>query len=114
MRKVLAFCGFKQSGKDYSAKRLVTTMGYKKEAFADALREVAFNIIGLPYEEGMTEDIYHTLFEDAPFLQTKHERRRLVCLSIQLLSAVFYAARRKRRCFLYRQRFNRFRLFLLG
>ena len=55
MRKVLAFCGFEQSGKDYSAKRLVTTMGYKKEAFADALREVAFNIIGLPYEEGMKQ-----------------------------------------------------------
>lgn len=59
MRKVLAFCGFEQSGKDYSAKRLVTTMGYKKEAFADALREVAFNIIGLPYEEGMKQ--YETL-----------------------------------------------------
>lgn len=59
MRKVLAFCGFEQSGKDYSARRLVTTMGYKKEAFADALREVAFNIIGLPYEEGMKQ--YETL-----------------------------------------------------
>ena len=55
MRKVIAFCGFEQAGKDYSAKRLVTTMGFKKEAFADALREVAFKIIGLSYEKGMEQ-----------------------------------------------------------
>ena len=55
MRKVLAFCGFEQSGKDFSARRLVTTMGYKKEAFADAMREVAINIKGLPNEEGMKQ-----------------------------------------------------------
>lgn len=53
MRKVIAFCGFEQSGKSYSAKRLMTTMGFKHVAFADALRDVAFNIIGMDFEEGM-------------------------------------------------------------
>lgn len=53
VRKVIAFCGFEKSGKDYSCKRLMNTMGFKKVAFADALREVAFNILGIPFEEGM-------------------------------------------------------------
>ena len=53
MRKVIAFCGFEQSGKSYSAKRLMTTMGFKHVAFADALRDVAFQVIGMDYEEGM-------------------------------------------------------------
>lgn len=38
------------------------------------------------------DQIYHTLFEDTPFFQTKRQRRRLVCLSVQLLSTAFYAA----------------------
>lgn len=62
MRKVIAFCGFEQSGKDYSCQRLMMTMGFKKVAFADALRESAFKIIGVPYEEGMKryEELKHT------------------------------------------------------
>ena len=58
-RKVIAFCGFQQSGKDYSCRRLMMTMGYEKVAYADALRECAFKIIGIPYEEGMKN--YETL-----------------------------------------------------
>ena len=53
MRKVIAFCGFEQSGKSYSAKRLMATMGFKHVAFADALRDVAFNVIGMNFKEGM-------------------------------------------------------------
>jgi hypothetical protein len=53
MRKVIAFCGFESSGKTYSAKRLFTTMGFAKTSFANALRDVAFKIIGMSYEEGM-------------------------------------------------------------
>lgn len=41
------------SGKDYSAIRLMRTRGFKKVAYADALREVAFNVLGIPFEEGM-------------------------------------------------------------
>ena len=52
-RKVIAFCGFEQSGKDYSCKRLITTKGYEKVAFADALREISFKLIGYSVEEGM-------------------------------------------------------------
>ena len=52
-RKVIAFCGFEQSGKDYSCKRLMTTKGFKKVAFADALREVAFKTLGMSFDEGM-------------------------------------------------------------
>lgn len=53
MRKVIAFCGKAGSGKDYSASRLFKTMGFKVVAYADALRDVAFSIIGLPFETGM-------------------------------------------------------------
>ena len=53
MRKVRAFCGFEQSGKSYSAKRLMMTRGFKHVEFADALREAAFHTIGIPFEEGM-------------------------------------------------------------
>ena len=53
MRKVRAFCGIEKSGKDYSVKRLVTTMGFKRVAFADLLREMAFNTIGMDFKTGM-------------------------------------------------------------
>lgn len=52
-RKLIAFCGFEQSGKDYSCKRLMTTKGFEKVAFADALREISFGILGMTVEEGM-------------------------------------------------------------
>lgn len=52
-RKIRAFCGFESSGKDYSCARLMMTKGFKKLAFADSLREVAFKTIGIPFEEGM-------------------------------------------------------------
>ena len=69
-RKVIAFCGFEQSGKDYSARRLVTTMGFKKLAFADILRDIAFNVIGMSLEEGMEkyEELKQTkIFNDLTF-----------------------------------------------
>ena len=53
MRKVIAFCGFESSGKSYSAKRLFTTMGFVKTSFANSLRDIAFNVIGMTLEEGM-------------------------------------------------------------
>ena len=62
MRKVIAFCGFESSGKSYSAKRLFTTMGFEKTSFANALRDVAFKTIGIPFEEGMVkyDELKHT------------------------------------------------------
>lgn len=61
-RKVIAFCGFEQSGKSYSARRLMMTRGFKHAAFADALRDVAFHTIGMNFEEGMAkyEDLKQT------------------------------------------------------
>lgn len=53
MRKVIAFCGFQGSGKDYSAQRLMMTKGFKRAAFADTLRKAAFHTIGIDFEEGM-------------------------------------------------------------
>lgn len=53
MRKVIAFCGFEQSGKGYSCKRLLTTKGFVKTSFANALRDVAFKTLGIDPEEGM-------------------------------------------------------------
>lgn len=52
-RKIRAFCGVEGSGKSYSTSRLMMTKGYKSLAFADALRDVAFKAIGIPFDEGM-------------------------------------------------------------
>lgn len=52
-RKIRAFCGVQGSGKSFSTARLIMTKGYKAFAFADALRDVAFKAIGIPYKEGM-------------------------------------------------------------
>lgn len=52
-RKIRAFCGVQGSGKSYSTARLMMTKGYKAVAFADALRDVAFKTIGIPFEEGI-------------------------------------------------------------
>lgn len=52
-RKVIAFCGFQGSGKDYNCKRLMMTKGFIKVAFADALREISFKLLGYTIDEGM-------------------------------------------------------------
>ena len=54
-RKVIAFCGVEKSGKDYSCQRLMMTKGFKKLAFADSLRDIAFHVLGYKYEDGMKE-----------------------------------------------------------
>lgn len=53
MRKVIAFCGFEQSGKSYSASRLKMTMNYEIISFADPLRDVAFSTMSIDPIEGM-------------------------------------------------------------
>lgn len=61
-RKIIAFCGFEKSGKDYSCQRLVTVKGFKKVAFADALRDISFTLLGYSTEDGMShyEDLKKT------------------------------------------------------
>ena len=69
-RKVIAFCGFAQSGKGYSCKRLMTTMGFIKTSFAHTLRDVAFSTLGIPFDEGMLhyEELKKTpLYNDLTF-----------------------------------------------
>ena len=69
-RKVIAFCGFEQSGKNYSCKRLITTMGFIKTSFAHVLRDIAFSTLGIPFEEGMEkyEEFKKTkIYEDLTF-----------------------------------------------
>lgn len=69
-RKVIAFCGFEQSGKDYSCKMLMETKGFEKVSFADALREVAFKTLGIIPEEGMKKYEYlktHPVYESLTF-----------------------------------------------
>ena len=41
------------SGKSYSTKRLMMTMGFVKTSFANSLRDIAFNTIGMTLEDGM-------------------------------------------------------------
>ncbi len=52
VKKVIAFLGFQGSGKDYKCKQL-EMQGYRRVAFADALREVAFSMLNIPFNEGM-------------------------------------------------------------
>lgn len=51
MRKVIAFCGYQSSGKSYSAKRLMMTMGFIKTSFAEMLRYVTADIAQISYED---------------------------------------------------------------
>ena len=51
-KQVIAFLGVEGSGKDFQCKRLVK-QGFKKLAFADPLRKIAFKIINVPFKEGM-------------------------------------------------------------
>lgn len=55
MRKVVAFLGVQGSGKSYNAKKLVKDFGYVKLSFADALREMAFKVLGMDFNEGMSK-----------------------------------------------------------
>lgn len=69
-RKVIAFCGFEQSGKDYSCKRLMLTMGFIKTSFANTLRDVAFSTLGIPFDKGMEkyEELKKTkMYKDLTF-----------------------------------------------
>lgn len=52
-RKIVAFAGKAGSGKDFRCNTLVAHHGYKKLAFADALRRIAFVTLGYDYEWGM-------------------------------------------------------------
>ena len=70
MRKVIAFCGVEQSGKNYSCKRLMSTMGFVKTSFAHTLRDIAFSTLGIPFDEGMKqyEELKKTpIFESLTF-----------------------------------------------
>ena len=46
-REVIAFIGRQGSGKSYQSNKLVSERGFKKLSFADPLREIAFNVIGM-------------------------------------------------------------------
>ncbi len=52
-RKIRAFCGKAGSGKGFSCERLMETMGFQKVSFADPLRDIAFQVVGIPFEKGM-------------------------------------------------------------
>lgn len=53
MRKIVAFAGRAGSGKDYHCQQLEKQGNYKKMAFADALRKIAFTTLGIEYDVGM-------------------------------------------------------------
>lgn len=53
-RTVIAYAGRQGSGKDYHC-NLLEQVGYKKLAYADALRRILFVTLGIPYEEGMAK-----------------------------------------------------------
>lgn len=52
-REVIAFIGRQGSGKSFQSQRLVKERGFKRLSFADPLREIAFNVIGVDFKEGM-------------------------------------------------------------
>ena len=52
-RKIVAFAGVQGSGKDYRCTQFVKQGNYKKMAFADALRKIAFTSLGIPVDKGM-------------------------------------------------------------
>lgn len=53
IREVIALIGRQGSGKSYQSKKLVEERKFVKLSFADPLREIAFNVIGMDFESGM-------------------------------------------------------------
>lgn len=52
-RKIMAFAGVQGSGKDYRCQQLLKQGNYKKMAFADALRKIAFTSLGIKVDKGL-------------------------------------------------------------
>ena len=53
---LIALCGRKRSGKDTAALALADTLGFKRYAFADKLKELTAHFLGLPVEEVARDD----------------------------------------------------------
>lgn len=53
VKEVVIFCGKMGSGKDFHSQELVDNEGFIKMAFADALREITFGMLGMSMEYGM-------------------------------------------------------------
>lgn len=54
-REVIALIGRQGSGKTFQANKLVNERKFMKLSFADPLREIAFNVIGMDFDEGMSK-----------------------------------------------------------
>lgn len=70
-RKITAFAGVQGSGKDYRCQQLLKQGNYKKMAFADALRKIAFTSLGIKVDKGLenyewmkANGCIRTIFED--------------------------------------------------
>ena len=70
-RKITAFAGVQGSGKDYRCQQLLKQGNYKKMAFADALRKIAFTSLGIKVDKGLenyewmkANGCVRTIFED--------------------------------------------------
>ena len=70
-RKIMAFAGVQGSGKDYHCQQLLKQGNYKKMAFADALRKIAFTSLGIKVDKGLenyewmkANGCVRTIFED--------------------------------------------------
>lgn len=78
-KHVVAFIGVAGSGKDFQCSRLVE-LGYEKMAFADALREISFAALGIPYDEGIEK--YEEL-KRTPFINGKTLREFMEALGTE-------------------------------
>ena len=77
-RKITAFAGVQGSGKDYRCQQLLKQGNYKKMAFADALRKIAFTSLGVKVDKGLenyewmkANGCIRTTFEDGSDVTTK-------------------------------------------
>lgn len=66
VKQIIAHIGFQGSGKTYASEILVKEQGFKRLSFADSLRSIAFNTLGMKNREGMarytelkSEEIYN-------------------------------------------------------
>ena len=72
-RKIVAFVGRAGSGKDYQCNLLVENQGFKKLAFADALRDIALTILDLNEENALEH--YDTMKSSQNCIEVKVEDR---------------------------------------
>lgn len=85
MSRLVAYLGVQGSGKDFSANKLIK-QGYVKVAFADALRDMAWDVLGWTPQNDHSYEWFKRLPIDKRVYINDTEEHKLKLLAIQSIS----------------------------